>query len=253
LAPLGFNLDTSADYFYGFGYDQSTDDYLVVSMSSGTNSSYLEFFSLRANAWKEIDEGTRIRYANATEDYRKEGSFFNGAIHWFAYRHQLEKNVIVAFDLMERKLIGMHLPDQFDLEIDYYSGLWVFREFLSLWALSHDNVTVEIWVMKEYRVHSSWTKTYVLPTDDIFTNYFSPLCCTKSGDIVGTYGRYRLVKYNDEGHLLGHVHSYFNHPYRFRVVMYTESRWHKQEDPYKFRVVMYTESLLSLPGDNVQA
>ncbi|RHN63709.1 putative F-box domain-containing protein [Medicago truncatula] len=30
LSPFGSNLDT--DYFYGFGYDQSTNDYLVVSM-----------------------------------------------------------------------------------------------------------------------------------------------------------------------------------------------------------------------------
>jgi hypothetical protein len=46
------------NYFYGFGYDNSTDDYLLVSLSHDpklTNTKYLEFFSLRANTWKEIE------------------------------------------------------------------------------------------------------------------------------------------------------------------------------------------------------
>jgi hypothetical protein len=88
------------------------------------------------------------------------------------------------------------------------------------------NDTVEIWVMKEYKVHSSWTKTHVLPTDGIPNNFFSPLCSTKSGDIVGVDYHNRLVKYNDERPLLGH-RSYRNNP------------------------AVYTECLLSLPGDNV--
>jgi hypothetical protein len=86
--------------------------------------------------------------------------------------------------------------------------------------------------MKEYKVHSSWTKIHVFPIDDIFTNYFSPLYCTKSGDIVGTNSYSTLVKYNaHEGQFL--EHHYYN-------------------DLYRYKVVMYTESLLSLP-DNEQA
>ncbi|GAU26312.1 hypothetical protein TSUD_56100 [Trifolium subterraneum] len=232
LSPLSFNLDEVFEYFYGFGYDLSTDDYLIVSISYGTNSSYFEFFSLRANKWEQIDDATHIHYLNNMEGYDCEaGSLFNGAIHWFACRPDLENNVIVAFDLMKKKLLDMNLPYQFDHELSN-CGLWVFREYLSLWAMNYDNDTVEIWVMKEYKVHSSWTKTHVLLTHAIPTKYFFPLCSTKSGDIVGTNGIIGFVKYNDEGQLLGH-HSYFNQPYRSYVVM-------------------YTDSLLSLPGDNVQ-
>jgi hypothetical protein len=35
----------------------------------------------------------------------------------FAHNHDLRENVIVSFDLMEIKLLDMHLPDEFDLEI----------------------------------------------------------------------------------------------------------------------------------------
>ncbi|MCI22795.1 F-box protein, partial [Trifolium medium] len=151
--------------FYGFGYDHSTHDYLLVTMSSQVNYNprmppHLEFFSLRANTWKEI-EGTQFTYRNIMDIQQPAAGFlFNRAIHWFAYYPDLQEYVIVAFDLMEKKLFNMHLPDDFDREPEEY-GLWVFGEFLSLWAVYYGDfdLTLEVWVMKEYKVNSPWTKT----------------------------------------------------------------------------------------------
>ncbi|GAU13819.1 hypothetical protein TSUD_261460 [Trifolium subterraneum] len=238
LSPLCLENKVE-EYFYGFGYDPLTDDYLIVSLSSDINSSYLEFFSFRANMYKQIDEGTQIcylSYNDGADDACEPGLLFNGSIHWFAYRPDLKNDVIVAFDLMERKLLDMHLPDQFDDHTFRSRGLWVFQEFLSLWTMDYGNYdTLEIWVMKEYKLHSSWTKTHVLPIiDDIPFKYIFPLTSTKSGDIVATDGVMTFVKYNDEGQVLWHCDFYNPHGSGTQVVM-------------------YTESLLSLPGDNVQA
>jgi hypothetical protein len=82
--------------------------------------------------------------------------------------------------------------------------------------------------MKEYKVHSSWTKTLVFPIDADTIHYFSPIYSKKDGDIIGTIGGTGLVKYNGIGQLLGHC-------------FYCD-------DPHGSEVVMYTESLLSLPG-----
>jgi len=235
-SPL-FGSNVDANYFYWFGYDEFTDDYLVVLMSDDPNSanflSHLEFFSLRANTWKEIEctTGTHFPYMNSCDDPRV-GWLFNGAIYWLAFRHDIFMNVIAAFDLMERKFLDVNLPDDFDHE-PTNCGLWVFEEFLSLSVVDCHNNIVEIWVMKEYKVNSSWKKTLVLPIDGIPTQYFYPLSSTKNGDIIGTDGDTGLVKYNDKGQLLEH-RSYCN-------------------DPYGCQVAMYTESLLSLPGDNEQA
>ncbi|RHN39071.1 putative F-box domain-containing protein [Medicago truncatula] len=130
LSPINSNLDDGCfGYLYGFGYDQSTNDYLVVSMSCdpalANISSHLEFFSLRANTWKEI-EGIHFPYINASHDPRV-GSLFSGSIHWLAFRHDLSINVIVAFDLTERKL----LTDDFYCD-PKNCDLWVFRGFVSL-------------------------------------------------------------------------------------------------------------------------
>jgi F-box interacting protein len=187
---------------------------------------------LRANKWKEI-EGD-FPYCNASDDSPKiVGSFFNGAIHWYAFRHDLRHDVIVAFDLKEMNLFEMCVPDDVDLE-SKNCGLWVFEEFLSVWSQDNTN-TVEIWVMKEYKVHSSWTKILVMSINGngLNTDYFSLICSTKSGDFIGSEDGIRLVKYNDRGELL----EYLSYSY----------------SPHEFQATMYTESLLSLPSNSEQA
>jgi len=232
LSPFGSNLN--ATYYYGFGYDQLTDDYLVVSFSYVLNFddnhiySRLEFFSLRDSTWNEL-EGIHLPYMLYPDEHRV-GSLFSGAIHWLAFHNDLARDVIIAFDLTERTLLEMSFPDGFGLDSEY-SHLWVFGEFLSLSAMDHINSRVEIWVMKEYKVHSSWTKTLNLSIDGI--PYFSPICSTKIGDIIGTNDETELLKYNDKGQLLER-NSFWDGPC-----------------PIGSLVTMYTESLLSLPSDNV--
>ena len=228
---------------YGFGYDPSRDDYVVVALSNkcnpflvGVPQSHLEFFSFRDNSWKEI-EGASLPYIH---NNKGEGVVFKGVIHWLASRSYISLDVIVGFDLMERKLFNIPLPNDVDHRALVHSGLWVFGEFLSIWVKDAFNDTTEIWVMKEYKVHSSWTKTLVLPQHVIpyhdfdllyysrTVDKFHPIYYTENGDIIGKYGGTRLVKYNDKGQFLGH-HSFCNSP---------------------SEVVVYTESLLSLSGDN---
>jgi F-box interacting protein len=121
LSPLDSNLDAKYSCFpYGFRYDQSTDDYLVVSVYSDTSLalgimfSRLKFFTLRSNTWKEL-EATRTTYMIVTNQF-KVCMFFNGSIHWLARRRDLFMDVVIAFDLMERKPFDMPFPDCFDHE-----------------------------------------------------------------------------------------------------------------------------------------
>jgi F-box interacting protein len=211
-------------HLYGFGYDHSRDDYLVVIVTyhhfAGT--SHLEFFSLRDNMWNEIGV-TPFTYVGIRGCDRTCGTFINGAIHWLARKRchpSVDVIVVFVFDIIERKLFDMPLPD--DFHYTYYF-LWVFEEFLSLCAMDHDNHMVEIWMMKEYKQHSSWTKTIVI-RDDHHIPFTKPVCGTKSGDIIGKYGD-RLVKYNCKGQLLEYLPI----------------------EPRTLDLILYTESLFSLP------
>ncbi|XP_058758975.1 F-box protein CPR1-like isoform X2 [Vicia villosa] len=217
LSPFGSNLD--AAYFYGFGYEDSTDDYLVVSMSqhgySDDSPLHLEYFSLKANTWKVV-EGLHSPYT--LDDDPRGGCLYKGAIHWVAFCHVFGYDVIVDFNLMERKLSYMHVPCSSPSRCD----LWVYGEFFSAYVRNYSNDTVEIWVMKEYKVNSSWIMTLVLPIDRIPNDDFSLLCCTESGDIIGSNDGVGLVKYDENGQFL-EQHSYSNYDLSLQVTMYIDS------------------------------
>ncbi|GAU41604.1 hypothetical protein TSUD_196740 [Trifolium subterraneum] len=221
LSPSASKLEDN--YFYGFGYDHSTDDYLLVTMSSEDSYNqlsvlHLEFFSLRANTWKEI-EGTQFSYSNImdNEEPTSAGFLFNGAIHWFAYRPDLGENVIVAFDLMEKKLFNMHLPDDFDRGLDGF-GLWVFGESLCIWAENSMPVDFD-------------------DDDDYIENHRLELKYGLGKNTKCIHLGLRLLFCLLMAFLLGQLLEH--HTYC--------------KDARGLYVAMYIESLLSLPGDNKQA
>ncbi|KAK7245354.1 hypothetical protein RIF29_40194 [Crotalaria pallida] len=201
---------------YGFGYDPSKDDYLVVLATHDpaldhsidfTNICF-ELFSLRANAWKQF-EVTDLPYN--VFGGTSFGTLLNWILHWLAYRP--DAIVILAFDLVERKFSEVCLPDDFNPE-GRFCDLCVLGGFLSLSIAEGD--TTEIWVMEKYNEQSSWTKSFALSNNDLPSpsQHFSPIFSTKSGDIVGFNGRARLVKCNANGQLLEHC-SYRDDPRGF--------------------------------------
>ncbi|KAK7290222.1 hypothetical protein RIF29_04490 [Crotalaria pallida] len=224
--------------YYGFGYDASTNDYLVFLGSLDFNVEVFwktdyELFSLRANAWKTIEvEGNHL--PSCLSLGIRNGILLNGVLHWLTYRRDIKTTAILAFDLMEKSFSVLPLPPPV---VDVYnffrllSDLCVLDGYLCTY-LPRNNAT-EIWVMNEYRVSSSWKKcaelcmtSEAIDADDGPPHpYISPIYSTKCGDIVGLNGGPRVVKFNAKGQMLEH-HS-------FRV--------------YKREAIMYTESLLSFP------
>ena len=100
MSPFRSDLD-DADYFYGFGYDELSDDYLLVSICCAF-------------------EAAEFPYTLSC-DQHKVGLFFNGCIHWLGFR------------VMERKHVEMPFPDGFEFEPEYCDlmenllvyGLWI--------------------------------------------------------------------------------------------------------------------------------
>jgi len=93
------------------------------------------------------------------------------------------------------------MPVPSDFKHGFLYSLWVFGEFLSLWNKDYLSVRIVIWVMKENKMHSPWTKTLVLPLHGIPHHYFHPIHNTKNGDIIGRGHVTRLVKFNDKRQL----------------------------------------------------
>ncbi|KAF7813729.1 F-box/kelch-repeat protein [Senna tora] len=216
----------------GFGYDVSNDDYLIVvaqyDLSDAIRASQFQFFSIKANSWRKIEGGTNFSYAtDMILNYSLVGPFLNGAIHWLLCRHDPLDEVILAFNVTKRNLMEIPLPD--DYGTDYlFLFLQTLGGCLSLCEIFDD--TTNIWLMKEYGMKSSWTKSIVVSLANIPTNYFCSIGLTQSGEIVGTGGGSGLVKCNGNGEVL---------EYRlFNILAGT--------------VTTYTETLLSLPCGDVR-
>ncbi|KAI4317717.1 hypothetical protein L6164_025565 [Bauhinia variegata] len=209
---------------YGFGFDPLTDDFLVVLGSYVPSAAglvtHFEYLSLKTNSWKKV-AGSELPYVNPIDEPGA-GVLLNDAIHWIAFRLDEWVGVILAFDLEEKSLREVPMPGGIHF---VFCDLVVLGGSLCLCYTGIDSV--EIWLMKQYRVRSSWTKSIVLSVADILTNTFSPICFTKGGEIVGLDGCTGLVKFNHKGELLG-------------------QRDYSPDWP-ECKVAVCTETLLSLP------
>ncbi|XP_076914490.1 F-box/kelch-repeat protein At3g23880-like [Bidens hawaiensis] len=150
------------DIMYGFGYDASTDDYKVVTISyfrynylvPGDNM-FVHIYSLRKNTWKcGIDSPCDHSQGKNLYDV-----FVSGFLHWIANKGSDRVPVIVAFSLADEKFSELPSPNCGDhVDIMSKSGckLVVYGEKLGL--LMEDGV----WLMNEYGVRESWSKILLI-------------------------------------------------------------------------------------------
>ncbi|RYR60249.1 hypothetical protein Ahy_A04g017324 [Arachis hypogaea] len=223
----GFRLP-SKFHLYGFGYDAFQDDYLVVVAWQDKDDHYhFDCFSLRTNSWINLDAALSkpldVCHRNSC------GLFLNGAIHWVPYPLTAYRDAIIIFDTKERTFSRISGPEQPVVSACTFPTLALLGGCLALYYHNNDSCNTHIWVMKEYKVLSSWT-LYQIPCKD-----FRPLCLSSNMDIIGRgytlYGTIGYFIYNVREDLLKH----FNDHYCWLPLRAT--------DP------LYTESLLPLPGD----
>ncbi|MED6215725.1 hypothetical protein PIB30_000731 [Stylosanthes scabra] len=218
------------EILHGFGYDDSQGDYLVVLASQESNpqgrQQHLDCFSLRTNSWISLDPA--LPKPLDQRNWQSRGLFFNGAIHWLSNCLQSYIDSILIFDLKERSFSKISIPRQTVMRC--YAHLLVLGECLALYF--HDNPKSYIWVMKEYKVQSSWTLMYEIPYCNsealcLSNGFGSDIILLENGDNV--VEQMRFAKYNASGELLQHSsHRSLYYPYGhcFRgksFIVYTES------------------------------
>ncbi|XP_020977844.1 F-box/kelch-repeat protein At3g06240-like isoform X2 [Arachis ipaensis] len=216
--PPGYGRIAYRVYLHGFGYDASQDDYLLLVAWSDCKGQYhLYCFSLRTNSWINIDAAVPNRLGFLC--WHSGGLFFNGAVHWVPFDLRDYRDAIIIFDLMEMTFSTISAPEQLSSS---YTSLALLGGCLSLYSCKDDCYNTDIWVMKEYKVHSSWT-LYQIPC-----KYFRPLCLSSNKDIIGrgytSCGKTGYFIYNVRGDLLKHFKDLCcQHPRRKPIIVYTES------------------------------
>ncbi|XP_052116703.1 F-box/kelch-repeat protein At3g06240-like [Arachis duranensis] len=204
---------------HGFGYDASQDDYLfVVAWSDWERRYHLDCLSLRTNSWINLD--AVLPSPLNWFDHNSCGLCLNGAIHWMPSCLTTYRDAILIFDLKEKTFSRISGPEQPVIRVYSYSNLALLGGCLALYYHNYDSCNTHIWVMKEYKVHSSWT-LYQIPCID-----FRPLCLSSNGDIIGrgyiSNDKVGYFIYNVRRDLLKHFKN-FCCPIRGVDVVYTES------------------------------
>ncbi|MED6155568.1 hypothetical protein PIB30_006437 [Stylosanthes scabra] len=195
--PCWTGFDWTNRLWGGLGYDESTDDFFVVvgwRMAFEYVGTQWAYFSVRTNSWNEIECGHLPSHSALYEC----GVFRKGAIHWLARKVTASDIVIVAFDVARKHLSIMSLPilSLPDMQGCFNCRLNLFGGCLGIYYMTKD-WEVDLWVMKEYNVESSWTKQNVMLT--CYDGMFFFLCFTNGGELVGMQQNKKLIKFSDKG------------------------------------------------------
>ena len=155
----------------GFGFDPKTNDYKVVRMVSlrddpdcRKDRPTVEVYTLSTGEWRTV---TPVLSPICILHECETPAFVNGALHWIGFRrneyddYQLRYFVLV-FNLGDEVFHEISLPElpEYNPNQDSSELSVVNRNSI---ALFHENCFrgfLDIWVMREYGVASSWTKVF---------------------------------------------------------------------------------------------
>ncbi|OIT27853.1 PREDICTED: F-box/kelch-repeat protein At3g23880-like [Nicotiana attenuata] len=186
---------------YGFGYDESNDDYKIVGIFRNHDNERLhhveiKIYSLKSNSWRsKSDIPDEMRFFET-------GKFVNGKLHWAGELHwpnnwAFHKNWnIISIDLADEKWGKVEQPRY--VEVDFCLELGVLGSDLSMiwkYSVSH----ADVWVMREYGVKESWTKMYTVKYPSyVYSSFIDPtLCMSNKGEILLVPGSTLMVRNPD--------------------------------------------------------
>ncbi|KAL0457382.1 UNVERIFIED_CONTAM: F-box protein CPR1 [Sesamum latifolium] len=167
---------------HGFGYDSSSDDYKVVTLSHydtnnrhRSNDTFVDVYSVRKGVWKRVDSSPYDHVVPPLPWAIKPGS----------------PSVIAAFNLAHEVFVEIPAPGGADVQMSVLNKLVVLGGCLCL-INARENGPMDVWTMKEYGLRESWTKF----TIDYEWDLVKPLCLIGDEEVVLVAQFHKLVVYN---------------------------------------------------------
>ncbi|XP_059652281.1 F-box protein CPR1-like [Cornus florida] len=171
LPPLSRG-NASSYPFHGLVYDPVGDDYKIIKIMQfyGDNDSFYHkvmVYSLRSNMWRRICESFSY-YLFFNWKSLSSGVLVNGALHWLARRDRVDLfDIVVAFDPVDEEYQEVQVPQ---VPSCNHGILGVVGRRLCIFYITeedHSEAAVELWIMNDYMVESSWTKqcTVMVPKE----------------------------------------------------------------------------------------
>ncbi|XP_050243943.1 F-box protein CPR1-like [Quercus robur] len=190
----------------GFGYDSKTNDYKVVRAVSlklmedscvfqNPQPPVVEVYSLSTGQWKMLSAPVCVvLYGNCQKQ-----AFVNGALHWLASRitttndGKNKVHFVLVLDLGDEVFHEILLPES--LQYDLCTSVSVYGNSIAMFQSDSYDCILNIWVMKEYGVASSWMKVHQNRTLSILR----AVGFRRNGEVVlQMFSGGRLVSWNPE-------------------------------------------------------
>ncbi|XP_058182198.1 F-box/kelch-repeat protein At3g23880-like [Rhododendron vialii] len=181
---------------YGFGFDESNDDYKVVLISyrgGGVSAkSNVMVYTLRTDSWRQIGDLSCGVPCNVL------GNFLNGSLLWLVCVDNSGPGysyVIVSLDLEKETYGEVSQPNYGKAHFSLDLELCVLERCLGVLCTSPKSHT-DVWIMKEYGKIDSWTKLFTIQdvAKPVLSHRISPpLCISKNGKLLILYRQHLSV------------------------------------------------------------
>lgn len=120
----------------------------------------------------------------------------NGALHWLTIKTPNNSQIIVAFDLIDKKLLDVPAPTTLDKGYCAWIKLVGLRGCLCMFTWTQE-INIGIQTMREYPVKESWTRFKITgPNIDYGMSLCRPLCLMSDDDVVLDVDGDKLIVYN---------------------------------------------------------
>lgn len=170
--PCGNRMNSILDLF-GFGYDSSCDDYVVVAICYESNSFCAYVYMLQSNQWNKVglfpyehvSPYDRVSVNVPIRTPGAAGILVEGSLHWLAKNYNDRNSChISALNIANKEFFEVPPPKGVFDYITSCPRLGVLKGCLCLTTGVYNRN--ELWVMKEYGVVESWVKMSVFLTED---------------------------------------------------------------------------------------
>ncbi|KAL9242638.1 hypothetical protein vseg_016621 [Gypsophila vaccaria] len=229
------DVPSAANKSLGFGFDHRNDDYKIVilfdSHNNAIRSRTTKIYSLRSKTCNLVD---RTFPSDSLEERNGGVLIGDHLLHWMFWCPSKRKRRIGCFDVcLEKWKDDVLLPSYYydPNHKNYLLDFGVVDGILFSSFENRDDLSYEVWVMKEYGVEESWTKLLSVPISDELKGGVVPVACR-----VGESRTQVLIKQR-------HVSRLFLYNKVDGVVSKVNVRYRSGLQPYVFK-----GSLVSLPG-----
>ncbi|PWA45010.1 F-box domain-containing protein [Artemisia annua] len=166
---------------YGFGYDSSSEDYRVITISFWDTDNehnpdctdmYVCSYSLRENSWRKLSDSP---YDHAV-GHLTSGVLVNENLHWLTSVRPGYSSTIAAFSLVNEEFSEIDLPSSINNDNAVFNELVVVGGKLGVFGTRLGN---DLWVMEEYGVGASWIKVSI---HGVEIDPVKPICSIEGSD-----------------------------------------------------------------------